>query len=159
KPFDAQALVVAIENALRRMNQGRASQARLPDIDDLDQLPSSRSSPSMDEDAIRARVAMQVGARIGAALGPLLAKLPPGAVGDRAQIASALTAGMSFEAVRELSRSLREVDVGEGTVALSGDLAVIPIGAILQMLQVESQTGVLVVTNGKSEVSITMRAG
>ncbi len=43
--------------------------------------------------------------------------------------------------------------------ALSGDLSVIPIGAILQLLQMERQTGVLVVSDGKTEVSIAMRLG
>ena len=44
-------------------------------------------------------------------------------------------------------------------VALAGDVSVIPIGAILQLLQLESQTGVLVATDGKSEVTIAMRQG
>src|SRR6188474_3186736 len=33
KPFDAQALVAVIENALRRVNSGFASSARLPELD------------------------------------------------------------------------------------------------------------------------------
>src|SRR4051812_5498156 len=62
KPFDAQALVVAIENALRRMNQGRLSQGRLPDIDDdhPDLLTSTRSYPSIDIEQIRTRATQQV---------------------------------------------------------------------------------------------------
>ncbi len=44
-------------------------------------------------------------------------------------------------------------------VALSGDVSVIPIGAVLQLLQLESQTGVLFATDGKSEVTIAMRQG
>jgi CheY-like chemotaxis protein len=98
KPFDAQALVVAIENALRRVNQGRASQGRLPDVDDLEQLPTS-------------------------------------------------------------SGSIPVAGAGEKAMALSGDLGVVPIGAVLQMLQVESQTGVIVISNGKSEVTVSMRSG
>jgi len=142
------------------MNQGRLSQGRLPDMEDVEALPTStKSLPGLDAEQMRMRAAMQVGARIGAAVAPLLAKLPPGASGDRAQIASAITNGMSFDTVRELMRGLRDVDVGEGTLALSGDIGVIPIGAVLQMLQVEAQTGLITVSNGKSEVTITMRAG
>jgi hypothetical protein len=44
-------------------------------------------------------------------------------------------------------------------VALSGDVAIIPVGAVLQLLQIESQSGVLVVTDGKTEVSISLRNG
>ena len=55
--------------------------------------------------------------------------------------------------------SLRRIDLGEGSLALTGDLASVPIGAVLQMLQVECKTGVLAVSNTRSEVTITMRSG
>jgi DNA-binding response OmpR family regulator len=48
---------------------------------------------------------------------------------------------------------------GEGDTALSGDLSVIPIGAVLQLLQLEGQTGTLLATDGKTEVTIAMRQG
>jgi CheY-like chemotaxis protein len=43
--------------------------------------------------------------------------------------------------------------------ALAGDMSVIPIGAALQLLQIEAQTGLLHVTDGKTEVTIAMRGG
>jgi len=47
----------------------------------------------------------------------------------------------------------------DGATALSGDLSVIPIGAVLQLLQLEGQTGTLVASDGKIEVTVTMRQG
>jgi CheY-like chemotaxis protein len=44
-------------------------------------------------------------------------------------------------------------------VALEGDISIVPVGAVLQLLQIETQTGVLVATDGKSEVTIAMRLG
>jgi CheY-like chemotaxis protein len=44
-------------------------------------------------------------------------------------------------------------------VALSGDISVIPIGAVLQLLQIEARSGVLVVTDGKTEVTLIVRNG
>jgi len=44
-------------------------------------------------------------------------------------------------------------------IGLSGDLAIVPIGAVLQLLQLEVQSGVLIVTDGKIEVTIAMRRG
>lgn len=44
-------------------------------------------------------------------------------------------------------------------VGLTGDLAVVPIGAVLQLLQLEVQSGVLLVTDGKTEVTIAIRRG
>lgn len=46
-----------------------------------------------------------------------------------------------------------------GDTALSGDLSVIPIGAVLQLLQLEGQTGTLVASDGKIEVTVAMRQG
>jgi DNA-binding response OmpR family regulator len=157
KPFDAQALVVAIENALRRMNQGRASQGRLPELEDLDEPVSSRRA--LDDAEVQARAATHLGATLGAVLAPALATLPHGAQLDRAQIAHALAQGLKMDAIQALIAALRSVDLGAGPMALAGDIGTIPIGAVLQMLQVESQTGGIVVSNGTSEVTITMRAG
>jgi len=47
----------------------------------------------------------------------------------------------------------------DGETALSGDLSVIPIGAVLQLLQLEGQTGTLVASDGKTEVTVAMRQG
>ena len=173
KPFDAQALVVAIENALRRMNQGRASQGRLPELDDLP--VSSHSSPSLEPEQLRARAAAHVGSRLAAVLAPLLVRnenengLRNAESGDEAangsplrsrdSLADAMASGLTREGLREIAAAARGIDFGEGAMALAGDIATIPIGAVLQMLQVESQTGVILVSNWRSEVTITMRAG
>jgi CheY-like chemotaxis protein len=47
----------------------------------------------------------------------------------------------------------------DGETALAGDLSVIPIGAVLQLLQLEGQTGTLVASDGKIEVTVAMRQG
>jgi DNA-binding response OmpR family regulator len=153
KPFDAQALLVAIENALRRVSQGRIAVAKPMSADELE------VSALTDIGQLRARVAQQAASKIAAAIAPLLEKVPASAVGDRTQIASALAAGLSPDTVRDVLASLRRIDLGEGSLSLAGDIATVPIGAVLQMLQVECKTGVLVVSNTKSEVTITMRSG
>jgi CheY-like chemotaxis protein len=97
KPFDAQALIAVIENAIRRAERWRAR-------------------------------------------------------------GEAIAAGIpdDFDAPESLMFS---ESGGYVRVALSGDMAVIPIGAALQLLQIEAQTGVLLVTDGKTEVIISMRKG
>ncbi|MGH7271403.1 MAG: DUF4388 domain-containing protein [Polyangiaceae bacterium] len=44
-------------------------------------------------------------------------------------------------------------------IALAGDIAIIPIGAVLQLLQIEARSGLLAVTDGKIEVTIAIRSG
>ena len=154
KPFDAQALIVAIENALRRVSQGRIQAARPMDAEDLE------VSAATDIGQLKARVAQQAASKIAKAIAPLLARVPKEAIGDRGQIASALASALSADVARDVSVALRRIDVGEGSLSLAGDLATVPIGAILQMLQVECKTGLLLISNGQgSEVTVTMRSG
>ena len=102
KPFDAQALVAVIENAIRRSEtfklRGESLVTGMPEEFEL-------------VDSIR----------------------PPPLGGDPVS--------------------------GRSIVALAGDIAVIPFGAALQLLQIENQTGILHVANGKREVSIALRRG
>ena len=58
----------------------------------------------------------------------------------------------------ELIEQLGEVEPSRGPL-LAGDLGVVPIGAILQLLQAESQTGVLVCKRDQFEVRATFREG
>jgi CheY-like chemotaxis protein len=101
KPFEAQALIAVIENAIRRSADWRERER------------SNRASP------------------------------------DR-------SAADDVEAAEPLGTTPAE---GRPPVALQGDIAVIPIGAILQLLQIESRTGLLLVTDGKTEVTMSMRRG
>jgi CheY-like chemotaxis protein len=99
KPFEEQALIAVIENAVRRAEEWRAR--------------------------------------------------------DEANSDKALAAE-EFEA-NESSRP--GVGDAKPLVALSGDLSVIPIGAVLQLLQIEARTGVLAVSDGKIEVTMIVRNG
>jgi DNA-binding response OmpR family regulator len=96
KPFDAQALIAVIENAIRRAEEWR----------------------QREEEASSERAA---------------------------------------EEAEPVARSRPSSEIPRG--ALSGDLAIIPIGAVLQLLQIESKTGALVVSDTKMEVTISMREG
>ena len=58
------------------------------------------------------------------------------------------------EAVRDLERT-----GAPGGSILGGDLGIIPIGAVLQLLQVENQSGVLSCRSGQTEVVATFRRG
>ncbi|MDP9035017.1 MAG: response regulator [Myxococcota bacterium] len=84
--------------------------------------------------------------------------------------AEALAAGAPLDLAEERTEADELTDAGTSAPlpstgnaysddALSGDMGVIPIGAVLQLLQVESKGGVLMVTDGEVEVTIALRAG
>ena len=145
KPFDAQALALAVENALKRVRAGIANAPALV-LDEGDMPLSTRSPAAREESAMRARVAVELGAQLANVLAPVLARLPADAIGDEGKIMRALARDLSPEALTELGSALGRADFGS-EVVLSGNLAAIPIGAVLQLLQLEAQTGVLTVLN------------
>jgi DNA-binding response OmpR family regulator len=158
KPFDAQALIAVIENAIRRSEQwcarGEALAAGIPE--DFEAVELHRTG---DPDSRRARVAAEMVRRLSTVLAPVLGRLPHPVLGNQSQLAVELLAHLSPDQMRDLGEAMRGLDLGAGRVGLSGDMGIIPIGAALQLLQIEMQTGVLLITDGKTEVTVSMRAG
>jgi hypothetical protein len=160
KPFDAQALVAAVENALKRVASGQVVATPPLVLDETDGPLSARSPAMREENAIRARAAADFAAQLGNVLAPLIAKLPPNVMGDEGRIMEALTSKIDKEQVAQLARAVHAVDLSDkNAVVLGGNLGAIPIGAVLQLLQMEAQTGTLSIWNADSEVTIHMRGG
>jgi CheY-like chemotaxis protein len=141
KPFDAQALVAVIENAFTRLELGTA---RIGEAFDGDEPPSSLRGISPDELQRTTRLAADVSAKLARALLSALNELSASKI-DEPALSALMTARLSSEVLREIYLTLRDGEL-TGHVILSGDLQSLPIGAILQMLQVERQTGVLEIT-------------
>lgn len=159
KPFDAQALVAAVENALRRVSSGWTQSTPALVLDESDIPLSTRNAPSSREQAqTRARASAEFGARLANSVAPVLASLPKGAHTDQAKVMEAIASGLSPETLGELAESLRDLDMG-GKVVLTGSLGAVPIGAVLQLLQMEALTGLLAIWNARTEVTLTMRSG
>lgn len=167
KPFDAQALVLVVENALRRIETGAASSQRLPEleldpddvVEDLSETgsPIAAVPPSVEVETKRTHVAQLVATRV-AEVAAEVAAAKPGA--SATELVPALVEKLSREALLEMTEVLqRHAFESETGPVLAGDLAVVPIGAVLQLLQVEALGGVLVCKNGGLEVSATFRSG
>lgn len=170
KPFDAQALLAVIENALRKVNQGRVSSSRLqveasshglPDLD-FDEATGVTSEafraaePALVEtETKRTELGQAVAKKLAAIVTTTLASLPE--VISPETLSRALEERLTNESVLELMGLERERSAA--SAVLSGDLGVVPIGAVLQLLQAEIQTGVLVCRHGDAEIRATFREG
>jgi DNA-binding response OmpR family regulator len=152
KPFDAQALVAVVENALRRMNNSRTSSARLPELD------AEEPRPVAELETRRTHVAQIVATKLAHIVTRTMADKPNATPGE---LAAALTERLAKDALLEMVEAVRDLERGGegGGHVLSGDLGVVPIGAILQLLQVENQSGVLLCRSGSAEVVATFRKG
>jgi CheY-like chemotaxis protein len=161
KPFDARALVAVVEGALQKAQSGRVPQAPDPsdmaDEDSLHRPDSMRPSSRMDGNA---RARMGVSSLLAGVVSTALKSLPSDSTLQESNILDSILEAMDDAAMHELSSMLAAWRHGKGSQeALSGDIASIPIGEILQVLQMQRQTGLLEVTNGKVEISIVLRDG
>ncbi|HEY1954946.1 MAG TPA: DUF4388 domain-containing protein [Polyangiaceae bacterium] len=160
KPFDAQALVAVVEHALKRVAAGQVANVPPLVLDETDVPLSTRSTAAREENAIRARASADFAAQLGNVLAPVVAKLPQSVFGDEGRIIEALATKIGQDEIARLARAVRGVDLAEKqAVVLAGNLGAIPIGAVLQLLQMEAQTGTLAIWNSDSEVAVHMRGG
>ncbi len=162
KPFDPQALVAVIENALRKVNTGTrigASSTRLPELesDEITSGDVSRASAVVEYETKRTHLAQIVGQKLANIAARTIAERPE--LVSSPTLTNALADRLSNEAVLDMMEALGDRQGQPSGPILSGDLGVVPIGAILQLLQAENQTGVLVCKNGSAEVRATFRAG
>ena len=145
KPFDARGLVAVIEGAL----------ARLAEPTEVDGgAPSSQSrSSAANEDSVSGARPNPFGASLASVLAPALREL-----GETTRVAEVIQRAATADIESALSTLFAERRHG-GTEALAGNLAVISIAEILQMLQIQRLSGALTVTSKNRQVTIFVRLG
>ncbi len=156
KPFDARGLVAVIESALKKQEQGGRAEGE-PVSDD--EPASSPTATSAMHSVQRTEAADALADALAPLLAPELERLD-GVKGDERALAEALKSAITAESVRSLSRVLRTVDFGaEAGEVLSGDVSVISISEVLQLLDVQRQSGALTITSKRSRVTLFIGDG
>ena len=161
KPFDARALVAVIEGALAKTAEGRARPipegAKMPDEDTI----AESIRPSVGPRQQRMRVAIDVAQQIAHAVAPAVLALSPLEREVESAILGAVARSITDDVIDTLSTTLRELEGSEGAAkeVMGGDIAAIPLAEILQVLQMQRQTGVFRVSNARSAVTISLRQG
>lgn len=153
KPFDAQALITVVENALRRLTT-RVSGPQLAELDIEEPAPFS----PIERTTRRTHVSELVAGKLADLVLSAMAEVP-GA--SRSELVATLRERLQSGTLDEVVAVVHDLERGgeEGGHVLSGDLGVVPIGAVLQLLQVEGQTGVLYCRNGSTEIIASFRSG
>ncbi len=160
KPFDARALVAVIEGALAKTAEGRARPVpegeAMPDEDTI----QDSVRPSMMAKGQKQRAAIQFAQQVAGAIVPSLLALPPGDRANEAALLTTIVRSFSSDVMGSLIMTLRDMDQeGTSREVLTGDIAAIPLAEVLQVLQMQRQTGVVRVSNQKSAVTIYLRQG
>jgi CheY-like chemotaxis protein len=160
KPFDARALVAVIEGALAKTAEGRARPvpegAKMPDEDTI----AESLRPAQLAKQQRQKSVVDVAQRLAQAVAPAVLALSPADRESEAGVMAAIARAITGDVIDALASSLKDVEAADGQKEImSGDIAAIPLAEILQLLQLQRQSGTVRVNNGKSAVTISIRQG
>jgi CheY-like chemotaxis protein len=166
KPFDARGLIAVIEGALKKHTEGRGRPVpeahSMPEDDEsnAENLRPSRSSFSEDPGLRRVQSAQEFGLSLTQVMAPELAKIPELTPESTEAVKLAVKRAITPDNMGALSTLLKMLTFGENTRdALSGDISVISIAEVLQLLDLQRQTGVLSVFTRQSEITLYVKMG
>jgi CheY-like chemotaxis protein len=154
KPFDPRALVAVVETTLRKP----AKDSRKPGVSDDPALDLKRVEALKDPEERATEVAGLFARGLAALVLPVVKKL--GGAGDQAQLAEAMRAALEPSRLRGLGGLLALLDKRRSESAvLAGDLGFISIAEVLQMLELQRQTGAIHIAYGDQEIVLYLVNG
>jgi CheY-like chemotaxis protein len=166
KPFDPLALVAVIENALARHHSVRPEE--IPPSSDGErrveppsiELPPADLALSDDPGLRRSQIAQHFALALGKILVPKLVTLDGVPPGSDDKVGAAIRKAVTPERLGELAGLLRTLDFGaDARIILSGDLSCISIAEVLQMLELQRQTGALSIASPVAEITLYVHEG
>ncbi|MCC6901245.1 MAG: response regulator [Polyangiaceae bacterium] len=165
KPFDARGLIAVVEGALKKHQEGRGPAVpepnTMPDESTIAEPLSASQVVASDDPALRrVQTAMVFAANLVKLVTPELASTSGVSPDTVNKLGEAVKRALTPENMGVLTSLLRTLDFGENTQeVLAGDVSVISIAEILQLLHLQHQTGGLVISNAKSEITLFVREG
>ncbi|MEO8702605.1 MAG: DUF4388 domain-containing protein, partial [Kofleriaceae bacterium] len=166
KPFSPEAITAVVQHTISKYAPGGGSDEDNPSLVTGEDLAATDDADRTHAKAaaigeLRARITDVVSARIAALFAlSQSAQDPDSQVSiDAAAIAEAARTALDDAS---LARMLGTIDLGlfaEGTPGLRGDLRVVPLAEVLQLLDVQEQSGVLTVERSGARVEIYFRRG
>ena len=162
KPFDARGLLAVVELALKKFLEARSKGSALPpplvDEESGASIRPSATELPIDPVARRIKTATEFAAALTKVLGPALAAMPD-EIGV-ANVGEAIYEAITPEALLSLTSLLKSLESAHGTrQVLSGDISVITIAEVLQLLELQHQSGTLLVATRGGEVSLFIDTG
>jgi len=167
KPFDARGLLAVVEGALQKTAEGRIR--RFDSIRIERDSPSSRPPPPKGRDSAhpiaedqlaKKNIAAELAEKLADVLAPALMQMAEARRGDTIAVAGTIRRALGPDTFEELGRAVRDLnEQAEQSEGFGGNLRVIPLAEVLQVLQLQRQTGTCLVTSGKVEVAVSFREG
>jgi len=170
KPFSPEAITAVVQHSIAKYSKRPPGDHTKPllkaSIDDLERSKADTAAMEADERRreqsladLRSRISALVAAPIADHL-RLAAEAGDGAAPSDDTLAELIHAALDESAVATLIEGLEPVlAVGASGPSLRGDLRVIPIAEVLQLLEQQQQSGVLRVSRGEAMVEVCFRDG
>jgi len=165
KPFSPEAITAVVQHTITKYgpagsdddNPSLVTGEDLAATDDADKAHARTAALG----ALRGKITDIVSARVAALFALAESAHDPGAEvpTDAAAIAEAARSALDDAALGKLLSSVDLGLFGEGTPGLRGDLRVVPLAEVLQLLDVQEQSGVLTVERSGARVDIYFRRG
>jgi CheY-like chemotaxis protein len=147
KPFDPLALHAVIENALTKSQR---SESESPTVEeDAAEMSRINNAPDVQtrDQAVASLFAKQLARVLGAQV------VPARDSEERSELHDVISSALPLEKVRSLRGLLSLLnDENERAAVLAGDLGFISIAEVMQMLELQRQTGALRITYGNQEI-------
>jgi len=165
KPFDARGLLAVVENALKRATEGRIRHMDSIPIEEEDISLTGLEDPTSGTIAAAAEVSRRdVSAHLAQKLAEIavsgLLAVPEPRRSDPAEVTASIRNALSNGALEEIGPLFFQLDSRhDGTEGFNGQMQVIPLAEVLQVLQLQRQTGTCKITNGRVEVTVSFRDG
>lgn len=167
KPFDPLGLLAVVERALKRQEEllsRTGTENEVPPPSSSEQpapapdLKPERLELSEDPGLRRRQIAQQFAAGIAKVTTPELTKLEGHP--NEETILRAIRGAITPDSMGKLSALLHVLDFGsEAGIILSGDLSFISIAEVLQMLELQRQTGALSIAGADAQMTLYIRDG
>ena len=166
KPFSPEAITAVVQHTIAKYAPGGASEEPglvtgedLAATDDADRTHARSAALA----SLRGQITDVVSARV-AALFALASAADPAEADSKVATDAAAISEAARNALDDaaLTKMLASVDLGlfaEGTPGLRGDLRVVPLAEVLQLLDVQEQSGALTVERTGARVDIYFRRG
>jgi DNA-binding response OmpR family regulator len=158
KPFDARGLIAVVEGALKKQQEGRGRP-----VPEANAMPAEaaldRPSRLSDDPGVRRfHAALEFAQALERVIGPDLERELPSLEHEALRVA--LGRAITPETLASLSTLIKALGFGSGArEALAGDLSVISIAEVLQMLDLQRQSGALSIHTRKQEITLFIRDG
>lgn len=165
KPFDPLALIAVVEGALSRRDEAEERGSEPPSDDEPpESLELGPDEPpvelSNDPGLRRSQIAAQFARAVSRIVLPRVQDIEGLPSGLDSAIIKAITESITVERMGRLAALLHGLDFGQDRKeVLKGDLTFISIAEVLQMLELQRQSGALSIATGESEITLFVREG